>query len=178
MPLLQRHARNTVPLINREFVDKGELRYIVFNFPIEAIHPVARKAAEAAECAGRQGRYWELHERLFSSASNLEVAIKQLAVELGLDQAKFTKCLGGESAEHVAVDITEGQRLGVTATPTLFLGFVQQDGAIELVRRISGAAPPETLRDELRSLNDHGWSKRWRRLLSGLPRSGSPQIVA
>jgi protein-disulfide isomerase len=132
-------------MIRRDFVDQGKLTYVSFAFPLERIHPHARKASEAAECAAQQGRYWEMHERLFDDEAALQepdVFMKN-ATALGLDMARFESCLASEAANAVATDVAEGERLHVNATPTFFLGTIQSDGAIELVKRISGAAPLE-----------------------------------
>ena len=65
-PFCAQHTRDTAPSIDRTLVDTGRMRHVLFNFPLERLHPAARKASEAAECASRQGRFWEMHERLFN----------------------------------------------------------------------------------------------------------------
>jgi protein-disulfide isomerase len=120
------------------------ITYIVFNFPLERVHPKARKAAQAAECAARQGKYWEMHEHMFNHQDNLgEDGLRDAAVVLGLQMPEFDRCLAGEADVVVSADIKEGSRLGVTSTPAFFLGKIQADGSIELMKRFRGSAPLE-----------------------------------
>lgn len=86
-------------------------------------HPDAFKAAEAAHCAGDQGKYWEMHDAMFANMRNLGVpALKQTARGLGIDGEKFDDCLdSGEHAENVTADYELGQRMGVNSTPTIYI---------------------------------------------------------
>jgi protein-disulfide isomerase len=141
-----RHALQTTPDIDKQLVETGALRHIVFNFPLEALHPKVRKAHEAAECAARQGRYWQMHQRLFGGSPFALDDLLKLGEALGLDNVAFKQCLAGEAADVVTADLNEGRRLGVTSTPTFFVGVVQPDGSIQLVKRILGAKPFEDFR--------------------------------
>lgn len=143
-PFCARHAQTTAPAIKDKLLDSGMIRQVFFNFPL-AIHPRAQAASEAAECAAQQGRFWDMHESLFANPTALEVAdLVSRAARLGLDAGAFTRCLEtGETAERVADDLAAGRRLAVTATPVFFVGLVQADGSITLVRRINGALSPE-----------------------------------
>jgi protein-disulfide isomerase len=138
-PYCGRHARETSPKIHHKWVASGAVRHILFNFPLESIHPNARKAGEAAECAARQGRFWEMHERLFADPNALAQNLTQSADALGLDGATFNRCMEGEAADVISADLAEGRRLGVATTPTFFVGIVQRDGSIQLAKRVSGA---------------------------------------
>jgi len=152
-PFCGQHARNTVPNIDSEFVDTGQVRHIVFNFPLERIHPKARKAGEAAECAGQQGLYWQMYRHLFANQHSLqEQALIDSAHALGIEPATFARCLAGAMADRITADLKEGRRLGVTSTPTLFIGKVQPDGSIRLTKRVSGAVPITDLRDLIKSM--------------------------
>lgn len=92
------------------------------DFPL-ANHPQAPKAAEAAHCAGEQGKYWEMHDRLFANQQALNVpALKQHAAALGLEAAAFNQCLdSGKHAESIRADLEYGERMGVQSTPTIFI---------------------------------------------------------
>lgn len=143
-PFCGQHMRDTYPSIQRDLIEPGKATYVSLAFPLERIHPHARKASEAAECAARQGRYWEMHERLFASETALAAqGLSDSARAIGLDLKRFDACLVGEASDKVAADIAEGRRLGVNSTPTFFVGTLGLDGAIDLVRRINGAAPFE-----------------------------------
>jgi protein-disulfide isomerase len=87
-PFCGRHDRDTAPQIDKEYVTTGKLRHVFLDFPLESIHKVAFKAAEAANCAGEQGKYWEMHHRLFENQNKLE-ALTHHAEAIGLDVPKF-----------------------------------------------------------------------------------------
>src|SRR5512144_1342083 len=94
------------------------------DLPLESIHKLAFKAAEAAHCAGEQGKYWEMHDRLFANQQELQPdMLPSYAEEIGLQMDAFRQCLdSGKYMEKVRNDIAEGQKLGVSGTPTLLLG--------------------------------------------------------
>jgi len=92
------------------------------DFPLPN-HPEAPKAAEAAHCAGEQGKYWEMHDAIFANQKTMQVpALKQHAVTLKLDAAKFDQCVdSGKFASAIAEDMKLGERLGVQSTPTMYV---------------------------------------------------------
>ena len=110
------------------------------DFPLEAIHKFAFKAAEAANCAGEQGKYWEMHDQLFASQNALEPWTRH-AETIGLDVPKFEECLGsGRQAAEIRRDMAEGQRAGVTRTPTFFLAYTDPTSSkVKSVSRLTGA---------------------------------------
>jgi protein-disulfide isomerase len=119
-----------------------DVRFVYRDFPIERTHPLAPLLAEAAACAGDQGRYWEMWERLFAGQASLDArALPRHARALGLNAAVFDQCLtsrrhrGGWLADH-----RDGEALGVSGTPTLFINGQRVEGALgpeELDRRIA-----------------------------------------
>jgi protein-disulfide isomerase len=111
------------PVIERIVNEFGNrVRFVVRDFPLSQ-HAAAPKAAEAAEAAREQGKYWEYVAVLFRNQSALEVnKLKQYATELGLDRARFDAALDSSKfAEKIERDVTDGQRLGVNGTPTFFI---------------------------------------------------------
>jgi protein-disulfide isomerase len=100
--------------------DKVRIVYKDFALPS---HPNAQKAAEAAHCAGDQGKYWEMHDLLFADISALSVPqLKQSAAKLGLDQAKFDQCLDSNTHQaRVQQGGAQGEALGVNSTPSIFV---------------------------------------------------------
>jgi protein-disulfide isomerase len=125
-------------------VKTGKLRYVIRDFPLEAIHPEAFKAAEATHCAGEQNKYFEMSERLFANQKLLAPAeLTNHARALGLDVAAFQPCLdSGKYADHVRRALADGAKAGVRGTPTFFLGTVDgPDGKVNVVRIIRGAQP-------------------------------------
>jgi hypothetical protein len=92
------------------------------DFPL-AFHENAQKAAEAAECAGEQGKYWEMHDKLFANQQSLDVAsLTKYASDLELDTVAFNTCLdSGAMSAEVQKDIADGKAAGVEGTPTAFI---------------------------------------------------------
>jgi protein-disulfide isomerase len=113
-------ARPTVNKVRETYGDK--VRVIFRNFPL-SIHPQAQKAGEAAGCAGEQGKFWEMHDRLFANQAKLQVPdLKEHAAVLGLDPEAFRQCL--DSGRHTAdlqSDAEAGTGYGVSGTPSFFI---------------------------------------------------------
>ena len=129
-----------MPQIDNDYVKTGKIRYVLREFPLESIHPLAFKAAEAANCSGEQGKYWEMHDRLFANQNAL--AAQQLsghADAVGLDGQKFKTCLdSGKYAAKLRKDLADAQKAGATGTPTFFIGLTDPKGSeIKAVRRLS-----------------------------------------
>jgi len=117
------------PILQRLAAEYGDrVRFVVRDFPLPD-HANARKAAEAAEAAREQGKYWEYTELLYRNQSALEVdKLKQYATALGLDRARFDAALdGGKFAEKVERDLLDGQKVGVGGTPTIFINGRRAD---------------------------------------------------
>lgn len=119
-----RHVRDTLPELEREYIAPGKLKYVFRNFPLESIHKKAFKAHEAAHCAGEQGKFWQMHDRLFANQTALGPdQLVPHAEAVGLDVAIFQSCLnGGLQTATVRKDLAEGRQAGLTATPAFFLG--------------------------------------------------------
>ncbi len=102
---------------------RDSVRLVYRDFPLTSIHPQAEKAAEAAQCAYQQGRYWEYHDLLFENQQALDIgSLKVYAQQLGLDTGAFDDCLdSGRFGSEVEQDLTDGEDYGVTATPTFFV---------------------------------------------------------
>jgi protein-disulfide isomerase len=141
-PFCSRHFRDTMPQLDNDYVKTGKIRYVLRELPLESIHPLAFKAAEAANCSGEQGKYWEMHDRLFANQNAL--AVPQLlahAEVLGLDMGNFKTCLdNGKYVTKVRKDLADAQRAGINGTPTFFLGLSDPKGSeIKAVKKIIGA---------------------------------------
>lgn len=121
-------ARPTVNQIIDTYGDK--VHYVLRDFPLN-FHPYAQKAAEAAECAGDQDKYWEYSKVLWANQKALDIPdLKKYAKELNLDTAKFDKCLDtGQFTAEVNKDIADGSKAGVTGTPSFFINGQLLTGA-------------------------------------------------
>jgi protein-disulfide isomerase len=152
-PFCGRHARDTAPQIDKEYVTTGKLRHVFLDFPLESIHKSAFKAAEAANCAGEQGKYWEMHHRLFENQNALEPWTPHAAA-LGLDVTKFEECLNsGRQAAAIRKEMAEAQKAGVTGTPTFFFAYTDpKSSKVQTIRRLSGAQPYATFKAEIDKL--------------------------
>jgi protein-disulfide isomerase len=153
-PFCGRHFQTTYPQLQRQFVDAGAVRYFFRNLPLEALHPLATKAAEAGECARDQGKFWEMHDQLFANQKSLAVAdLISHAQTVGLDPATFRACLEeGKKASVVKRDVDEAQELGLTGTPAFLLGKVQPDGTVRVTKRIVGAHPLPAFQTAIQAL--------------------------
>jgi len=121
----------------------GSIRFVFRNFPIQQLHPHAEQAAEAAEAAAAQGKFWEMYERLLQPSSSLDLdALLSHARDLGLDTDWFHREVTGRAyAAKIEGDVREGVRNGVNATPKFYV-----DG-----ERIDGKFPLEGLEDAIRA---------------------------
>ena len=108
-----------------------DLCFAYRHFPMTNVHPYAQHAAEAAEAAGAQGRFWQMHDVLFENQDALEDEdLARYAVELGLDARRLmTEVLGGAHTRRVREDFRSGVRGGVNGTPTFFINGERYDGA-------------------------------------------------
>ncbi len=107
------------------------LTYVYRHFPNERVHPGAQFASRAAEAAGRQGKFWEMHDALYEHTPPLaQAAVLEIAQSLGLDMDRFRKDLDDAHVrERVEEDVEDGHRNGVTGTPTIFVDGARYDGA-------------------------------------------------
>ena len=123
-------AEPTVKKITQEYKDK--ILFVYRHFPIIASHPYALKAAEAAEAAGEQGKFWQYHDILFENQENQKTEdLLKYAQDLGLDAQKFKEALdSGRFKDKVTSDMDDGENLGVSATPTFFINNQMYKGAL------------------------------------------------
>ena len=119
------------PVIERLMKEyDGKLRLVFRHYPLD-FHPFAQKAAEAGACAQDQGKFWELHDKMFTNQGKLAVAdLKGYAKSLGMDAPKFDKCLdSGEKKALVDDDLKAGSAAGVNGTPAFFINGIFVNGA-------------------------------------------------
>lgn len=126
-----------------------KIHYEYRDFPITELHPQAEHAAEAAQCAAAQGKFWEYHDKLYVNQTDLrDEQLVQYAEELNLDTDAFAKCLSsGQFHDEVTADYNDGAAAGVRGTPTFFVngnripGSIPQDVLTQLIDRALVSAP-------------------------------------
>ena len=141
-PFCSRHVRETYPQLEKEYIATGKLKYVMLDMPLESIHKFAFKAAEAANCAGEQGKYWEMHDRLFANQQTID-SWNAHAEAVGLDVAKYEACLtSGQQGAEIRRDIAQAQVAGITGTPGFFLAATDPTSSkVKTLRSIKGAVP-------------------------------------
>jgi len=139
-PFCRGAARDVHELLGRY---PDAVRFVFRNFPIPQLHPHAKQAAEAAEAASAQGRFWDMYELLLRPSSRLDLdTLVSYAERLDLDTGRFiNEVTGNVYAARIEGDVAEGIRNGVNSTPKFYV-----DGA-----RVDGRLPLEGLVDAVRA---------------------------
>jgi len=149
-PFCAKFHVETLPSIMNEYIDKGQVKLVFRDFPIQSIHPNALPASVASECANEQGKFKEMHDKLFENQKkwsnqrldNVMNTFSQYALQIGLEAEKFDSCLkNGKYVEEIQKDLEDGRTYGITGTPGFFVGN-DQIGFIEL----KGAQPFENFK--------------------------------
>ena len=153
-PFCGMYARGTYNDIVTTFVRTNRVQYVFRHFPIERAHPFAVTAAAAAECAGKQGRFWQMHDALFANQAGLaRPDLVKHGRELGLDLGTLNECIESAGPTIVRGHQSEALRLGVNSTPTFLVGRRAQQGSeVSLQRRLRGLLPREDIEAELERL--------------------------
>jgi len=119
------------PIIEGIFQDyQGEVVLYYRYFPL-SMHENSFIAAEAAECANKQGKFWEYHDVLFENQDNLyKENLEEYAINIGLDKEQFSSCLDNEETKNIVlVDLNDAERLNLKGTPTFFINGKEVFGA-------------------------------------------------
>jgi protein-disulfide isomerase len=161
-PYCAKHATGTFARIDTELVQRNRLAYVFVNFPLQNLHPQAFRVAEAAECAAEQGRFWEMHGRLFANQRAVDAAaLVDHASAVQLDLAAFDSCLREGRGHKIQRHIDEGKRLGVRSTPTFFIGEFTDGGRVRLFHRLRGAQAFTAFEDLLNGLRAAPKARSW-----------------
>jgi protein-disulfide isomerase len=153
-PYCLKFVNDTFPKLKTEFVDAGKVRWVIRDMPL-GFHKNARKAAQAAHCAGEQGKFWEMRSVLFANAKKLEEEnLPKYAQTVGLDSAAFGSCLASD--RHLARIDQSARDAGtvrITGTPTFVVGKAASDWVEG--SRVVGARDYETFEAQiLKALGD------------------------
>jgi len=149
-PFCRRHALETFPVLEKEFVETGKVRWVFLNFPITEIHPNATPAAEFSLCAAREGRFWPAHDLLFrqqqvwAKAANPVPLLTGYIDSIGASPERMLACLRDPSTNAALRHDAEGAaRAGARSTPSFYI-----EGGLMV-----GAYPPEVFRRVLDSVH-------------------------
>src|SRR2546427_6817062 len=148
-PYCRAFALGTMPLLEREYIQPGKVRFVYINLPLASLHKNAAAAAEVALCAARQQRFWPMHDLLFrhqdqwAPLASPRAFLLALGDSAGPDRARRTRCIAsGATAADVRADAERARRSGATSTPTFYI-----EGA-----PLAGAAPVSVFRAVLDSI--------------------------
>ncbi len=148
-PYCRDFALTTFPVLAREYVETGKVRFVYVNLPLTNLHPNAAAAGAAALCAARQRRFWPMHDLLFrhqdewAKLGEPRPQFLALGDSAGLDRGRLASCLASaDAASEVAADAQRAVRAGARSTPTFYI-----EGAL-----LEGAAPVAVFRTVLDSI--------------------------
>jgi protein-disulfide isomerase len=134
-PFCQKFYLNSLPGIMDEYINAGKVKLVYRDYPLD-FHPNAFAAAEAAECAGEQEQYFDMHDALFNNMSgwsgspDANALFKEYASNIGLERASFDACLDNHAmADEINIDFEDAIAAGVSGTPTFFINGQKIVGA-------------------------------------------------
>lgn len=128
-PFCRSFFEQAYPQIKKEYIDTGKVRLVYRDYPL-SFHAMAAPSAQAAECADDQGKYWEMHDKIFAEQVKLGQGtvqytnddLKKWAVQIGLNSGTFNQCFdSGKYKAEVEKDLADGSAAGVTGTPSFFI---------------------------------------------------------
>jgi protein-disulfide isomerase len=153
-PFCRRHVQQTQPQLYTEYVKAGKVRHVFIHYPIDQLHPDAYKSHEAAMCAADQGKFWDVHTRLFERPYKTSDELTSLAQSVGIDANAFKSCLdSGKHAQAVKASVERIQQLGLSGTPMFFVGRTPAAGKpFTIAKLIEGAQPYSVFKTEIDSL--------------------------
>ena len=149
-PFCARVFDDAIAQLKQNEIKNGEIKLAYKDFPLRSIHPFAQKAAEGAQCAHNQGKFWEYHDALFANQNALSVDdLKKYASDLGLNTGDFNDCLdSGKAKSEVDSDYNQATAAGGRGTP--YFIFISPDGEM---LPLSGAQPYEAFQSAIASFS-------------------------
>lgn len=139
-PFCGRYDKDTYPKLLKDYVETGKIKYVWRDYPLD-FHQHAEKAAEAARCAGEQGKFWQMHDQLFENQQKIAPAdLPKYAETLQLDTAKFQQCLdSGRYASDIKKGVDDAATVGISGTPSFVIGTIEPNGTVKPVKKLVGA---------------------------------------
>lgn len=144
-PFCKRHVDQTFPVLEREYIATGKVRWVFINYPLTSIHPNAVPAAELAMCAGRQGKFWEAHhlvfrtQKVWAPLKDPGPFLASLVDSLGLSRTAVLPCLEqGQTRKEIQTDAEGSARAGAQSTPSFYIegGLMVGAQPIEIFRQV------------------------------------------
>lgn len=158
-PYCGQFARQVLPEIEKRYVSAGKLRMVFRHMPLQEIHPHAVMAAEAAECARQQGKFWQMHDALFADQRLDEASLVEKARTVGVGIEPFFECVRGNGQvgnglARVTQDVAAARALGLAVTPTFLIGR-DVGGAVKVEQILTGVRGVDVFVSAIESvLND------------------------
>ena len=152
-PYCGRYDKETYPLIVKNYVESGKVKYVWRDYPLD-FHPNAEKAAEAARCAGEQGKFWDMHDRLFANQQSISSAdLIKHGESLGMNTVLFQQCLDSNRyATDIKKGVVDAGTAGISGTPSFLIGVIQPNGTVKIARKLVGAKPYADFQSAIDSL--------------------------
>jgi len=144
-PYCRAFALATLPLLEREYMTTGKVRFVYINLPLPSLHANATAAAEAALCAARQHKFWPMHNLLFrhqddwAKLADPRPTLLTLGDSAGTDHARLAACLRARAtAAEVQADAERARRAGAVSTPTFYIegGLLEGNAPVEVFRAV------------------------------------------
>lgn len=154
-PFCKRQTQQTFPQLVNEYVKTGKVQYIFVDYPIAQLHPAAARSHEAANCAGEQGKYWEMHGSLFNNPiAKDDGMLAAQAKAIGLDLGAFQSCLtSNRHSAGVQASVARMEQLGISGTPMTVIGLTPAPGEpLKVVKYVYGAQPYAAFKEAIDSL--------------------------
>jgi protein-disulfide isomerase len=153
-PYCGQFARQILPEIEKRYVSTGKLRVVFKHMPLQEIHPQAVMAAETAECARQQGKFWQMHDALFADQRLDETSLVERARVNGVGMPQFSECVRGSGGVKVKQDLATARALGLAVTPTFLIGR-DVGGAVKVAQVLTGVRGVDVFASAIESiLND------------------------
>jgi protein-disulfide isomerase len=134
-------VRNTFADLRTKYIDSGQVAFVFMHLPMTVLHPLAIRAAEAAECAGAiNGNFWDYHDKLFGEVSLSADVLRRLAIGARVSVGvAFDRCMQGQMREKVAAHTALAYALGIDGTPAFIVGTLDSYNFVQATSVLRGA---------------------------------------
>lgn len=154
-PFCRRQAQQVFPQLVNEYVNTGKVQFVFVDYPIAQLHPEAARTHVAANCAGEQGKYWEMHTSLFNNpAARDDAALVGQAKGVGVDVNAFQSCLAsGRHTAGIQASVARMEQLGISGTPMTVIGLTPAPGQpLKVLKYVYGAQPYSAFKEAIDSV--------------------------